>query len=206
MMALPRLNRARDDQAKAKCVAFRMDVRGGDPSDGTFFGILGSGTGSGTNVDDVVVEPMLGKAGQILSSSLELDMGRPKKVKSGESSLARTPIDEDYVPPMDVEEQLRESSQVGASSSRTGATSSKGRKKSGFDSVPVVLGVPDIPLLKGLGGHISTICRTQEIPYHGLEVLVEARPYALPEGISFFEGRTREDPALSLLDNPLDSE
>ncbi|KAF8392865.1 hypothetical protein HHK36_021104 [Tetracentron sinense] len=67
-----------------------MDVKRGDPSDGTFFAILGSdsdldsgtgsgtssGTGSGTDAADVVVEPTFGKAGQILSSSLELDTRR----------------------------------------------------------------------------------------------------------------------------------
>ncbi|KAF8413247.1 hypothetical protein HHK36_001223 [Tetracentron sinense] len=89
-------------------------------------------------------------------------MGRLKKVRIGEAFSARLPIDEDYVPPMDVEDQPRESSQVGASSSGAGATSSRGRRKSGFDSVPVVLGVLDTPLLKDLGGHISAICRTQE--------------------------------------------
>ncbi|KAF8393955.1 hypothetical protein HHK36_020157 [Tetracentron sinense] len=92
---------------------------------------------------------------------LNANMG-PKKVKTGESSSARPVVDEDYVPPMDVEEQLRESSRVGASSSGAGATSSRGRKKPGSDLVPVVLGVPDTPLLRDLGGHISAICRTQE--------------------------------------------
>ncbi|KAF8403485.1 hypothetical protein HHK36_011589 [Tetracentron sinense] len=38
-------------------------------------------------------------------------MGRPKKMKTGDSSSARPQIDEDYVLPTDVEEQPRESSQ-----------------------------------------------------------------------------------------------
>ncbi|KAF8400140.1 hypothetical protein HHK36_013436 [Tetracentron sinense] len=139
-----------------------------------------------------------------LSGIRGLNMGRSKKVKIGESSSACTPIDEDYVPPMDVEEQPREISQVGASSSRAEATSSKGRKKLGSDSVPVMLGVPDTPLLKGLGGHILAIFRTQEvleILYHGLEVLVEAYPMLYQRASASLKdslGRTPLGPFLTI--------
>ncbi|KAF8406733.1 hypothetical protein HHK36_008825 [Tetracentron sinense] len=123
------------------------------------------------------------------------DMVRPKRAKTGESSSARPEVDDDYVPPTKVEEQLRESSRVGASSSGVGATSSSGRRQSGSDPLPVVLGVPDTPLLKGL-----------EVTYYGLEVLVEGRPDILLEGVSFFERCTREDSAWSLLDHSSDPE
>ncbi|KAF8395605.1 hypothetical protein HHK36_019555 [Tetracentron sinense] len=92
-------------------------------------------------------------------------MVRPKTVRSGGSSSARPEMDEDYVPPTDVEEQPIESSRAGASSSRAGISSSRGRRQSGSDPVPEVLEVPDTPLLKGLGEHISSICRTQEVTH-----------------------------------------
>ncbi|KAF8408650.1 hypothetical protein HHK36_004713 [Tetracentron sinense] len=87
-------------------------------------------------------------------------MVRPKRAKTRGSSSARPEMDEDYVPPSDVEEQPIEGSRAGASSNRAGATSSRGRRQSGSD--PVVSGIPDTPLLRDLGGHISVICRTQE--------------------------------------------
>ncbi|KAF8393906.1 hypothetical protein HHK36_020106 [Tetracentron sinense] len=90
------------------------------------------------------------------------DMVRPKRMRSGGSSSARPEQDEDYVPPTDVEEHPIESSRASASSSGAGASSSRGRRRSGLDPVPEVLGVPDTPLLKGLGEHISALCRNQE--------------------------------------------
>ncbi|KAF8391724.1 hypothetical protein HHK36_021958 [Tetracentron sinense] len=89
-------------------------------------------------------------------------MVRPKRMRSGGSSSARPEQDEDYVPPTDVEEHPIESSRASASSSGAGASSSRGRRRSGLDPVPEVLGVPDTPLLKGLGEHISALCRNQE--------------------------------------------
>ncbi|KAF8407211.1 hypothetical protein HHK36_006338 [Tetracentron sinense] len=87
-------------------------------------------------------------------------MVRPKRAKTRGSSSARPEQDEDYVPPTDVEDQPIEGSCAGASSSGAGATTSRGRRPSGSD--PVVSGIPDTPLLRCLGGHISAICRTQE--------------------------------------------
>ncbi|KAF8387986.1 hypothetical protein HHK36_026652 [Tetracentron sinense] len=89
-------------------------------------------------------------------------MVRPKRLRSGESSSALPEQDEDYVPPTDVEDQPIESSREGASSSSARASSSRGRRRSGLDPGPKVLGVPDTPLLKGLGEHISALCRNQE--------------------------------------------
>ncbi|KAF8408549.1 hypothetical protein HHK36_004612 [Tetracentron sinense] len=87
-------------------------------------------------------------------------MVRPKRAKTRGSSSARPEMDEDYVPPTDVKEQPIEGLRAGASSSGAGASSSRGRRQSGSD--PVVLGIPDTPLLRDIGGHISAICRTQE--------------------------------------------
>ncbi|KAF8412941.1 hypothetical protein HHK36_000913 [Tetracentron sinense] len=101
-------------------------------------------------------------------------MVRPKRAKTRGSSSARPEADEDYVPPTEVEEQQIEGSRAGASSSGVGASSSRGRRQSGSD--PVVL----------------------EVTYYGLEVLMEARPDILPEGVSFFERCAREDSAWSL--------
>ncbi|KAF8395402.1 hypothetical protein HHK36_019348 [Tetracentron sinense] len=77
-----------------------MDVRGGDPSDGTFFGILGSdpdldsgtGSGSGTDAADVVVEPTFGKAGQILSSSTHRWSLIPEGCRLNILSISNLPI------------------------------------------------------------------------------------------------------------------
>ncbi|KAF8391076.1 hypothetical protein HHK36_023376 [Tetracentron sinense] len=41
---------------------------------------------------------------------LQMDMVRPKRAKTRESSSARPEVDDDYVPPTEVEEQPRESS------------------------------------------------------------------------------------------------
>ncbi|KAF8395791.1 hypothetical protein HHK36_019742 [Tetracentron sinense] len=87
-------------------------------------------------------------------------MVRPKRAKTGESFSARPEEDDDYVPPTEVEEQPREGSRVGASFSGARATSLRGRRQSGSDQV--VLGIPDTPLLRDLGGHISAISQTQE--------------------------------------------
>ncbi|KAF8392759.1 hypothetical protein HHK36_020996 [Tetracentron sinense] len=95
-------------------------------------------------------------------ASIYRDMVRPKRMRSGGSSSARPEQDEDYVPPTDVEEHPIESSRASASSSGAGASSSRGRRRSGLDPGPEVLGVPDTPLLKGLGEHISALCRNQE--------------------------------------------
>ncbi|KAF8403320.1 hypothetical protein HHK36_011422 [Tetracentron sinense] len=63
------------------------------------------------------------------------NMVRPKRLKTGESSSARPEVDDDYVPLTEVEEQPRESSRVGASSSGARATSSRGRRQSDSDPV-----------------------------------------------------------------------
>ncbi|KAF8391851.1 hypothetical protein HHK36_022189 [Tetracentron sinense] len=61
------------------------------------------------------------------------NMVRPKRLKTGESSSARPKVDDDYVPPTEVEEQQRESSRVGVSYSGAGATSSRGRTQPSSD-------------------------------------------------------------------------
>ncbi|KAF8402179.1 hypothetical protein HHK36_013131 [Tetracentron sinense] len=71
---------------------------------------------------------------------LRTDMVRPKRAKTRGSSSARPEMDEDYVPPTDVEEQPIEGSRAGASSSGAGASSSRGRRQLGSD--PVVLRSP----------------------------------------------------------------
>ncbi|KAF8392863.1 hypothetical protein HHK36_021102 [Tetracentron sinense] len=88
-----------------------------------------------------------------LFCKIKPNMVRPKRAKTRGSSSARPETDEDYVPPTDVEEQPIKGSRAGASSSRAGTTSSRGRRQSGSD--PVVSGIPDTPLLRDLGGHIS---------------------------------------------------
>ncbi|KAF8412481.1 hypothetical protein HHK36_000445 [Tetracentron sinense] len=94
---------------------------------------------------------------------LKTDMGRPKKAKTEESSFTHVSVVVASNPHMEVEEELRVTPQVDTSSSKAGATSSKGRKKKPtFSSLPVVPNVADTPLLKDLGNHISAICRTQE--------------------------------------------
>ncbi|KAF8364662.1 hypothetical protein HHK36_033342 [Tetracentron sinense] len=100
-------------------------------------------------------------SGILLLHCLCLDW-RSKKAKTGESSLAPSAADTTSDPHMEIEEEPRVTSQMGANSSGIGATSSKGRKKKPtFSSLPVVPKVPDTPLLKDLGNHISAICRTR---------------------------------------------
>ncbi|KAF8392022.1 hypothetical protein HHK36_022362 [Tetracentron sinense] len=91
------------------------------------------------------------------------DMGGPKKVKTGESSSTPSAADTASDPHTEIEEEPIETSKMDASSSGIEATSSRGRKKKpAFSSLPVVPEVPDTPLLKDRGNHISAICWTQE--------------------------------------------
>ncbi|KAF8396983.1 hypothetical protein HHK36_018621 [Tetracentron sinense] len=77
-------------------------------------------------------------SGILLLHCLCLDW-RSKKAKTGESSLAPSAADTTSDPHMEIEEEPRVTSQMGANSSGIGATSSKGRKKKPtFSSLPVV--------------------------------------------------------------------
>ncbi|KAF8395601.1 hypothetical protein HHK36_019551 [Tetracentron sinense] len=137
---------------------------------------------------------------------LNADMGRPKKVKTRDSSSTRTTIDEDFAPLMEVEEQSRENSQVGVSSSWDGATSSRGRKKKPtFSSLPVVPEVLDTPLLKDLGNHTSAICRTQEVLLHLSAISTAGLMGVLPESIAADNACEAGKVKLSWLTNLLDN-
>ncbi|KAF8406117.1 hypothetical protein HHK36_008197 [Tetracentron sinense] len=94
-------------------------------------------------------------------------MGRKKKARVDNPS---TPMDMEgetvsTVSTPALEEGLRVRSHAGASASEIGTSSSKGKKKkSRFDALPGGRPmIPDTPLLKALGSHISMCCRVQQV-------------------------------------------
>ncbi|KAF8389240.1 hypothetical protein HHK36_025933 [Tetracentron sinense] len=94
-------------------------------------------------------------------------MGRKKKARVDNPS---TPMDMEgetvsTVSTPALEEGLQVRSHAGASASEIGTSSSKGKKKkSRFDALPGGCPmIPDTPLLKALGSHISMYCRVQQV-------------------------------------------
>ncbi|KAF8399766.1 hypothetical protein HHK36_015636 [Tetracentron sinense] len=66
-----------------------------------------------------------------------------------------------------LEEELQTTSQTSVSTSEASASSSRGKKKRNwFDYLPEGCPtVPDTPLLKALGQHLSMCCQTQQVPF-----------------------------------------